>query len=163
MESPLGGPGAASATVAGSLAKRRGDRFSFVICTRHLIYRGPHVTLVSTAVVFEMLSDGTRRRLVEKLMDGERSVGDLVSDLDITQPGVSRHLRILRESGLVQVRPDGQRRLYSLRPQPFRELARWMQDYRELGEARLDRLGDLIDKDEARSRSSEPKSRGRRA
>lgn len=90
---------------------------------------------------FQTLADPTRRRLVEALGRGELPVGDLAATLGVPQPGVSRHLRILLEAGFVRVRPDGQRRLYSLRPDPFRELDEWLANYRQLWEARLDRFG----------------------
>jgi len=90
---------------------------------------------------FQTLADPTRRRIVESLRKGERQVGDLVQQAGIHQSGVSRHLRILHDSGFVTVRPDGQRRLYALRPEPFRELEGWLSQYRNLWEARLDRLG----------------------
>ena len=91
--------------------------------------------------IFQTLSDPARLRIVEVLRGGERAVNDIVRQMDIDQSGVSRHLRILGQAGFVQVRPDGQRRLYSLRPERFRELDAWMERYRELWEARLDRLG----------------------
>ena len=97
------------------------------------------------ADVFAVLADPTRRRLVEVLHGGEQSVGDLVAAVDIAQPGVSRHLRILNEAGFVSMRPDAQRRLYSLRPEPFVELDRWLADYRKLWEARLDRFGAALE------------------
>jgi DNA-binding transcriptional ArsR family regulator len=90
---------------------------------------------------FETLSDPTRRRIVAALREGERPVGDIVRDAGIRQSGVSRHLGILLKAGFVSVRPDGQRRLYALRPEPFRELEVWLDDYRRLWEARLDRFG----------------------
>ena len=90
---------------------------------------------------FATLADPTRRRIVATLRDGERQVSDIVRQAGIHQSGVSRHLRILHESGFVTVRPDGQRRLYALRPEPFRELEAWLRDYRQLWEARLDRFG----------------------
>lgn len=90
---------------------------------------------------FETLGDPTRRRIIDALRDGERPVNDLVALVGIQQSGVSRHLRILHEAGFVQVRPDGQKRLYSLCPEPFRELDAWLAAYRQLWEARLDRLG----------------------
>ena len=96
-------------------------------------------------VAFEVLSDPTRLRIVEQLRGGERSVGALVSSLAVCQPGVSRHLRILHREGFVRVRADGQRRLYSLRPQPFRDLERWIDEYRDLVEQRLDRLERLVE------------------
>jgi DNA-binding transcriptional ArsR family regulator len=96
-------------------------------------------------LAFEALSDPTRLRIVEQLRGGERSVGTLVSALSVCQPGISRHLRILHARGFVRVRADGQRRLYSLRPQPFRDLDRWIHDYRDLVEDRLDRLERLVE------------------
>jgi DNA-binding transcriptional ArsR family regulator len=95
---------------------------------------------------FETLADPTRRQLVEVLLDGELAVNDLVGRVDIQQSGVSRHLRILHEAGFVQVRADGQRRLYSLRPEPFREIDAWVGRYRRLWEARLDRLGEALER-----------------
>jgi len=92
------------------------------------------------ADVFEILADPTRRRLLKALRGGERSVNELVEEVDIHQPGVSRQLRILHEAGFVEVRPDRQRRLYSLRPEPFRELEDWMNDYRQIWDARFDKL-----------------------
>ena len=89
---------------------------------------------------FLTLSDPQRFQIVEALRSGEHAVNDLVDRLDIHQSGVSRHLRILREAGFVQMRPDGARRLYSLRAEPFRELDEWMTRYRSLWEARLDRF-----------------------
>ncbi|MGA9596300.1 MAG: metalloregulator ArsR/SmtB family transcription factor [Acidimicrobiia bacterium] len=91
--------------------------------------------------LFEVLGDPTRRRIVDELRSGEQAVGDLVDKVDIAQSGVSRHLRILGEAGFVQVRADGQRRLYSLRPEPFQAIDRWIDDYRRLWEDRLDRMG----------------------
>jgi DNA-binding transcriptional ArsR family regulator len=90
--------------------------------------------------VFQTLADPTRRRIVEALLDGECAVNDIVDRVDIHQSGVSRHLRILSEAGFVQVRPDGPKRLYSLRPEPFRELDSWVTRYRVLWERRLDRF-----------------------
>ena len=90
--------------------------------------------------VFETLADPTRRRIVEALLGGEHAVNDLVERVDIHQSGVSRHLRILAEAGFVKMRPDGARRLYSLRPEPFRELDAWVAGYRALWEGRLDRM-----------------------
>lgn len=93
------------------------------------------------ADVFQILADPTRRRIVDELRGGERSVGELVEAVDIGQPGVSRQLAILEDSQFVVVRPDGRRRLYSLRPQPFRELSEFLTAYRAIWEPRLDRLG----------------------
>lgn len=105
--------------------------------------------------VFLTLADPSRRRSVEAVLGGEQAVGDLVDQLDIHQSGVSRHLRILVESGFVQVRPEGARRLYSLRPEPFQELDAWVGRYRKLREQRLDRFGKALDKrQKARHRST---------
>jgi len=91
--------------------------------------------------VFEVLADPTRRTLIRVLRSGEHSVSDLVKKVEINQPGVSKQLRVLHEAGFVQVRPEKQRRLYSLRGERFRELDEWMADYRHLWEGRIDRLG----------------------
>lgn len=95
---------------------------------------------------FQTLADPTRRRIVEALRDGERPVNDIVARAGIHQSGVSRHLRILHEAGFVTVRPEGQRRLYALRAEPFRELDHWLTGYRRLWEARLDRFGAALEK-----------------
>lgn len=94
---------------------------------------------------FQTLADPTRRRVVEALCQGERQVNDLVAAVGIHQSGVSRHLKILLEAGFVRVRPEGQRRLYSLRPDPFQEIDAWLANYRRLWEARLDRFGAALD------------------
>ena len=109
--------------------------------------------------VFEILGDPTRRRLVEALRTGERSVNELVEAVDIGQPGVSRQLAILEQARFVRVRPDGRRRLYALRPEPFRELDDWMHRYRDLWEARLDKLAAELD----RRKKVRAKDKGRRA
>jgi DNA-binding transcriptional ArsR family regulator len=107
--------------------------------------------------VFEVLADPTRRRLIEALRVGEHSVNELVKVVEINQPGVSKQLRILSEAGFVQVRPDRQRRLYSLRSEPFRDLDAWMEAYRHLWEERLDRLAAQLERRQPRRRS-EPAS-----
>jgi DNA-binding transcriptional ArsR family regulator len=93
------------------------------------------------STVFQTLADPIRFRIVETLRCGECPVNDIVDKVDIHQSGVSRHLRILHEAGFVQVEPDGPRRLYSLRPQPFSDLDAWVSRYRNFWEARLDKLG----------------------
>lgn len=108
---------------------------------------------------FQVLADPTRRRIVEVLRAGERPVNDVVERLDINQSGVSRHLRILKEAGFVQVRPDGQRRLYSLRPEPFLELEEWLAAYRRLWEGRMVRFGKALEK----KRASIPQRRERKS
>ena len=92
------------------------------------------------ADVFQVLADPTRRRIVEALRSGQRSVGELVSAVDIGQPGVSRQLAILQDADFVEMRPDGRRRLYSLRPEPFRQLSEFVTAYRAVWEPRLDRM-----------------------
>ncbi|WP_163785703.1 ArsR/SmtB family transcription factor [Myxococcus vastator] len=96
--------------------------------------------------VFQVLSDPTRRRIVEALRYGEQQVSDVVEKAGVHQSGVSRHLRILSESGFVSMRPDGQRRLYALKPEPFQDLDGWLTPYRQLWEARIDRFGTALEK-----------------
>jgi len=96
--------------------------------------------------MFQILADPTRRRLVDALRGGERSVSELVDAVDIGQPGVSRQLGILEDARFVVVRPEGRRRLYALRPEPFRELDDWMTGYRGMWEARLDRFAAELDR-----------------
>lgn len=108
--------------------------------------------------VFETLADPTRRRIVEALRGGEHAVNDLVARVGIDQSGVSRHLRILSEAGFVQVRPDGARRLYSLRAEPFRALDAWVGQYRNLWEARLDRFAAALERKQ-RARAAKRKER----
>lgn len=91
-------------------------------------------------MIFDVLSDPTRRRILDLLRRGERPVGGLVDALEMSQPAVSRHLRVLREAGLVDVRVDAQRRIYRLRPGPLRELDEWLEPYRLLWSGRLDEL-----------------------
>jgi DNA-binding transcriptional ArsR family regulator len=95
---------------------------------------------------FEILADPSRLAIVEALRGGERAVNDIVARVDIHQSGVSRHLRILSEAGFVRMRPEGAQRFYSLRPEPFREIDDWVARYRELWEARLDRLAHALEK-----------------
>jgi DNA-binding transcriptional ArsR family regulator len=90
--------------------------------------------------VFQILADPTRRRIVDALRGGERSVNELVEVVDIGQPGVSRQLAILEDANFVVVRPEGRRRLYALRPEPFQELSQFVTAYRTIWERRLDRL-----------------------
>ena len=93
-----------------------------------------------TAVAFEALAEGNRRRILDLLRGGERPVGDLVDALGVSQPAVSKHLRVLRQAGLVEARADAQRRLYRIRPQPLQEIDSWLEPYRRLWESRLDAL-----------------------
>ncbi len=95
--------------------------------------------------IFDALADPTRRRILELLRDRERPVGELVANLGMSQPAVSRHLRLLREAGLVAATVDAQRRLYRLRPQSLRELDAWLEPYRLLWSGRLDELEAHLD------------------
>lgn len=105
-----------------------------------------HASTVPAAAVFETLADPTRRRIVEVLRSGEHAVTDLVQVVRIDQSGVSRHLRILHDAGFVKVRPEGPKRLYSLQPEPFRELDAWVSKYRSLWEGRLDKFGEALER-----------------
>jgi len=98
------------------------------------------VIAYSELVSFAVLAEPTRREILDLLRDGERSVGDLVDRLAISQPAVSKHLRVLRDAGLVDVRADAQRRLYRVRPQPLAEIDEWLAPYRRLWSRSLDRL-----------------------
>jgi DNA-binding transcriptional ArsR family regulator len=89
---------------------------------------------------FELLAEPNRRRILDLLRDSERPVGELVDLLSMSQPAVSKHLRVLRDSGLVDVRVDAQRRVYRLRPEALREVDAWIEPYRRLWDQRLDRL-----------------------
>jgi DNA-binding transcriptional ArsR family regulator len=91
---------------------------------------------------FAAIADPTRRAILDLLARGELPAGDLVAAFpDLTQPAVSRHLRVLREADLVSVRPAGQQRLYSLRPETLREIEDWIARYRAFWPAKLDALG----------------------
>src|SRR5690349_831522 len=99
---------------------------------------------------FEVLAEPSRRRILDLLLDEERSVGDLVDRMALSQPGVSRHLRVLRDAGLVNVRKDAQRRLYAVNPQPLAEIDAWLEPYRRLWAERLDALEAHLDRKEKR-------------
>lgn len=90
--------------------------------------------------VLEVIAEPTRRRILDVVRDGERSVTDLVQEVGMHQPGVSRHLKVLRDAGLVEVRRDAQRRLYRLRAEPLKELDAWLEPYRAEWAGRLDSL-----------------------
>ncbi len=108
--------------------------------------------------VFATLADPVRIQIVEALLGGERAVNDIVERVPIHQSGVSRHLRILSEAGFVQMRPDGARRLYSLRAEPFRELDAWVSRYRSLWERRLDRLGEALERKQRQKKQKDRES-----
>ena len=107
---------------------------------------------------FQVLADPTRRRIIEVLRTGESHVGDVVNKAGIHQSGVSRHLRILSDAGFVSMRPDGQRRLYALRAEPFREMEDWLGRYRALWEARLDRFGHALESKRQRAKQRRRRS-----
>ena len=89
---------------------------------------------------YAALAEPSRRRILDLLRAGERSVNDLVTALELSQPGVSKHLKVLREAGLVDVRPAGKRRFYGLRADPLAEVAGWLEPYRRHWDTRLDAL-----------------------
>ena len=89
---------------------------------------------------YAALAEPHRRQILDLLREGERSVGELVDHVRLTQPGVSKHLRVLREAGLVVARPHGRQRRYALRPEPLAEVDAWLAPYRALWTARLDAL-----------------------
>lgn len=100
------------------------------------------------------LADESRRTVIETLAKGPATAGDLAALLPIARPGVSRHLRVLREAGLVDVRQDAQRRVYTLRPDPLAEVDAWLEQYRVLWEQRLDALHTEIARGKRQRRSS---------
>ena len=108
--------------------------------------------------LFQLLADPSRFQIIEILGAGEQAVNEIVNRMNIEQSGVSRHLGILEKAGVVASRADGVRRLYSLCPERFQELDRWMARYRRLWEAKLDSLGEAL----AHSRrAADPKKRRR--
>jgi DNA-binding transcriptional ArsR family regulator len=94
---------------------------------------------------FDVLAEPTRRQILELLRERSRPVGELVDVLQLSQPGVSKHLRVLRDAELVAVRQDAQRRWYELRPEPLAEIDAWLEPYRALWARRLDALEDHLD------------------
>ncbi len=94
---------------------------------------------------FDVLADPTRRRILDLLLERPRLVGELTDALGLSQPGTSKHLRVLREAGLVAVRPDAQRRWYELRPAPLAEIDAWLAPYRRFWDDRLDALERRLD------------------
>ena len=95
---------------------------------------------MTSTPVLEALAEPTRRRILDAVRSDERSVGELVEIVGMHQPGISRHLRVLRDAGLVHVRRDAQRRLYRLRPEPLQELDEWLEPFRREWSNRLDNL-----------------------
>ncbi|MDX6247932.1 MAG: hypothetical protein QOF10_1292 [Kribbellaceae bacterium] len=98
------------------------------------------------ATTFEVLAEPRRREILDLLRGGERPVGELVEQLALSQPAVSKHLKVLRDAGLVEVRQDAQRRWYRLRPAPLAEIDAWLAPYRDLWRNRLDALEAHLDR-----------------
>lgn len=101
-----------------------------------------------TQDVLEVLAEPKRRQILDLLIKRPRPVGELVERIGLSQPGTSKHLRLLREAGLVRVRAEGQRRVYELRPDPLRALDAWLAPYRRLWAASLDRLERALDEED---------------
>jgi DNA-binding transcriptional ArsR family regulator len=101
---------------------------------------------MTAVATFQILGDPSRHAIVEFLRSGELPVGELVARLSLSQPAVSKHLRVLKEAGLVEARAEAQRRLYRIRTEPFVELDIWLAGYRTLWDEHLDRLEDHLDK-----------------
>jgi DNA-binding transcriptional ArsR family regulator len=116
-----------------------------------LIYAICYAPFMVASAVLEAIVEPTRRRILDAVRADECSVGELVELLGMSQPGVSRHLRVLRDAGLVTVRSDAQRRLYRLRSEPLRELDDWLEPYRAEWSARLDALGRHLERTSART------------
>jgi DNA-binding transcriptional ArsR family regulator len=94
--------------------------------------------------VFNAIAEAPRRAILDVLVGGEKAVGTIVDDLAMSQPQVSKHLRVLSEVGLVRSRADGRRRLYSLEPARLRPMHDWLSKYEQALDARLDRMGDYL-------------------
>jgi len=101
---------------------------------------------------FRALAEPHRFQIVDLLLDGPKPVGDMVLQLGLHQPQVSKHLRVLSDAGLVDVRVDAQRRIYALRPMPFQELGVWLEKYRRLWEGTFHRLDALLDDEDRREK-----------
>lgn len=95
---------------------------------------------MASVAAIEVLAEPSRRRILDLLRGGEQPVGELVAQMTLTQPAVSKHLRVLKDAGLVDVRAQAQRRLYRIRPEPLAELDAWLAPYRALWSQRLDDL-----------------------
>ena len=113
---------------------------------------------------FRALAEPNRFQIVELLLDGPRPVGELVDRLGLRQPQVSKHLRVLSDAGLVNVRVDAQRRIYALRPEPLRELEAWLERYRRIWEGNFQRLDALLEelKDDKRKTKGKKRARTKR-
>jgi DNA-binding transcriptional ArsR family regulator len=98
----------------------------------------------TTSDVFNAIADAHRRDVLDALIAGEKAVGEIVNDLSMSQPQVSKHLRVLSEVGLVRCRADGRRRLYRLEPACLRPLREWLAAYEQAWNARMDRVDDYL-------------------
>jgi DNA-binding transcriptional ArsR family regulator len=98
-----------------------------------------------TATTFDVVAEPTRRRILDLLLERPRPVGELVDVLGLSQPGVSKHLRVLREASLVRARPDAQRRVYEVRADPLSEIDAWLEPYRRVWAGHLDALERHLD------------------
>jgi DNA-binding transcriptional ArsR family regulator len=101
--------------------------------------------MTAATATFDVLAEPTRRRILDLLRERPRLVGELVERLGLSQPGTSKHLRVLREAGLVSVRKDAQRRWYELRAEPLAEVDEWLEPYRALWSGSLDALERHLD------------------
>jgi DNA-binding transcriptional ArsR family regulator len=99
----------------------------------------------TTSDVFNAIAETNRRKILDTLIAGERAVGAIVDDVSLSQPQVSKHLRVLSEVGLVRSRADGRRRLYRLEPERLRPLQDWMAKYEQAWNDRLDRMDDYLE------------------
>ena len=117
--------------------------------------------MIMDICAFEVLADETRLSILDLLRTGERTVNEITDNVEIRQSGVSRHLGILHAAGFVQVRRDAQRRYYSLRPEPFREIEQWLASYQRFWEARLDKFGEALD-EKQRSRKRKERTKWRK-
>jgi len=108
---------------------------------------------------FRALAEPNRLQIVELLLTGPRPVGDMVDQLGLRQPQVSKHLRVLSKAGLVDVRVDAQRRIYALRPAPLQELEAWLERYRRIWESNFQRLDALLDDLKAKKKNQVRKKR----
>ena len=107
-------------------------------------YIVPVARSATTSDVFNAIAEAHRRELLDALIEGEKAVGEIVDDLSMSQPQVSKHLRVLSEVGLVKCRADGRRRLYRLDPTHLRPLNEWLAKYERAWNDRLDRLDDYL-------------------